>query len=91
MKLSFYISFVYLILYIVRLVDEVVEVSEDQAVIAFIKCLEYTHTLTNGKGSIALAGLFSGKIQLRKDESVAVLIMGTSTTSSTGFYVHVRN
>ena len=42
----------------IRLIDEVVEVSEDQAVVAFIKCLEYTHTLTNGKGSIALAGVF---------------------------------
>lgn len=58
------------------MIDDVVVVSEDQAVQSFIKCLEYTHTLTNGKGSIALAGLFSGKIQVKKDENLAVLIMG---------------
>ncbi|EFA82169.1 threonine ammonia-lyase [Heterostelium album PN500] len=59
-----------------KLVDQVVPVTEDQAAIAFIKCLEYTHTMTNGKGSIALGGMFSGNIKLKQNEKIVVLLSG---------------
>eukprot|EP01133_Synstelium_polycarpum_P016177 gene16177-19254_t len=59
-----------------KIIDQLVPVTEDQAAIAFIKCLEYTHTLTNGKGSIALGGLLSGNIQLKPNEKIVVLISG---------------
>ncbi|EGC29058.1 threonine ammonia-lyase [Dictyostelium purpureum] len=58
------------------IIDQLVTATEDQAAIAFVKCLEYTHTLTNGKGSIALGGLMSGNIDLRTDEKVLVMISG---------------
>ncbi|KAN0004346.1 hypothetical protein ACTFIZ_010507 [Dictyostelium cf. discoideum] len=59
-----------------KIIDQLVTATEDQASIAFIKCLEYTHTLTNGKGSIALGGLMSGNIHLRHDEKVLVMLSG---------------
>ncbi|EGG16087.1 threonine ammonia-lyase [Cavenderia fasciculata] len=59
-----------------KIIDQLVPVTEDQAAIAFIKCLEYTHTLTNGKGSIALGGLLSGNIKLKEDAKIVLLISG---------------
>ncbi len=37
-------------------IDEVVKISEDEASDAFLRCLVYTKTLTNGKGALPLAG-----------------------------------
>ncbi|KYR00103.1 threonine ammonia-lyase [Tieghemostelium lacteum] len=59
-----------------EVVDTLVTVTEDQSALAFIKCMEYTHTLTNGKGAIALGGLLSGKILMKPDEKVVVMISG---------------
>ncbi|GAM27661.1 hypothetical protein SAMD00019534_108370, partial [Acytostelium subglobosum LB1] len=59
-----------------KIIDQLLPVTEDQAAIAFIKCLEYTHTLTSGKGSISLGGMLSGNIPFKKDEKFVVLISG---------------
>ncbi|KAF2075271.1 hypothetical protein CYY_003400 [Polysphondylium violaceum] len=59
-----------------KIIDQLVDTTEDQVAVAFIKCLEYTHTLTNGKGAIALGGLMTGQIQLQPNEKVVVLISG---------------
>ncbi len=40
------------------IVDELVKISEDEASDAFLRCLVYTKTITNGKGALPLAGIF---------------------------------
>ncbi|NWJ44985.1 MAG: threonine ammonia-lyase [Chloroflexi bacterium] len=59
-----------------RYVDDVVTVDDGKISEAIVSVLERTRTLVEGAGAIGLAALMAGKIPLKQDERVAVILSG---------------
>jgi len=57
-------------------VDEYVTVRENEIAATIVHLMEYTHTLSEGAGCLGLAALLYGKISVRPDEKVCVVICG---------------
>ncbi len=58
------------------LVSEVVEVSDDEIARAIAHCVQRNKLVVEGAGAAGLAALLSGKIELRPNETVCVLLCG---------------
>jgi len=59
-----------------KIVDEVATLSTVEIANAFLRTIDYTHTLVDAKGAIALASLFYSKFQVRENEKVIALVTG---------------
>eukprot|EP01117_Protostelium_nocturnum_P011821 TRINITY_DN430_c1_g1_i2.p1 TRINITY_DN430_c1_g1~~TRINITY_DN430_c1_g1_i2.p1 ORF type:complete len:966 (-),score=166.34 TRINITY_DN430_c1_g1_i2:23-2920(-) len=56
--------------------DQVVSITETEAGIAFMRCLEYTHTQADGRGVLSVAALWNKKLGLDNQQNVVGLISG---------------
>eukprot|EP00002_Diphylleia_rotans_P016135 TRINITY_DN3135_c0_g1_i1.p1 TRINITY_DN3135_c0_g1~~TRINITY_DN3135_c0_g1_i1.p1 ORF type:complete len:1056 (-),score=245.73 TRINITY_DN3135_c0_g1_i1:63-3230(-) len=59
-----------------HLLDEVASITENEAVHAFLRVLEYTRTTADGKGSLALASLLFNKVKVHSIERAVCLVTG---------------
>lgn len=57
-------------------ISQVVKVTEDQVLYAFLNCLKLTHTFTSGSDVSSLACLSSSSFKCNKDDTVGILISG---------------
>eukprot|EP01099_Mayorella_cantabrigiensis_P003292 TRINITY_DN254_c0_g1_i3.p1 TRINITY_DN254_c0_g1~~TRINITY_DN254_c0_g1_i3.p1 ORF type:complete len:374 (-),score=83.36 TRINITY_DN254_c0_g1_i3:1888-3009(-) len=59
-----------------KIIDEVATLSTIEIANAFLRTIDYTHTIVDAKGAIALASLFYSKFQVRENEKVIALVTG---------------
>ncbi|PRP80137.1 threonine ammonia-lyase [Planoprotostelium fungivorum] len=59
-----------------KYVDQVIEITEDEAAISFMRCLEYTHTQTDGRGALVFAALWHRKIITTPHDKIVGVLTG---------------
>jgi threonine dehydratase len=59
-----------------RLVDEIVEVTEDEIARAIFTCVQNNRLVVEGGGAATLAALLAKKIDLKPDETVCAVLSG---------------
>jgi threonine dehydratase len=67
---------------IMRLVDEVVTVEEDEIVQAIAHVVQYSRLVVEGAGAAGVAALLAGKVRVRPGEVVATILCGGNIDSN---------